>query len=76
VDDIFFGSTNQELCKEFREMMAHEFEMSMIGELSYFLGLQMKQMKNDIFVNQGKYIKDMLKKFGIDEAKPIHTNGH
>ena len=54
-------------------MMANEFEMSMIGELSYFLGLQIKQLKNGIFVSQGKYIKDMLKKFGMDEAKPIHT---
>ncbi|XP_022682218.1 uncharacterized protein LOC101773699 [Setaria italica] len=80
VDDIIFGSTNQELCEEFGNMMANEFEMSMIGELSYFLGLQIKQIKNDTFVSQGKYIKDILKKFGIDEAKPIHTpmgtNGH
>ena len=61
-------------------MMASEFEMSMIRELIYFLGLQIKQMKNGIFVSQGKYIKDMLKKFGLDEAKLIHTpmgtNGH
>ena len=54
-------------------MMASEFEMSMIGELSYFLGLQIKQMKNGIFVSQGKYIKDMLKKFGMDDAKAIST---
>ena len=47
--------------------------MSMIGELSYFLGLQIKQMKNVIFVSQGKYIKDMLKKFGMDNAKAIST---
>ena len=45
----------------------------MIGELSYFLGLQIKQMKNDIFVSQGKYIKDMLKKFVLDDAKAIST---
>jgi len=80
VDDIMFRSTNQEFCEEFAEMMAHEFEMSIIGELSYFLGLQIKQMKNDTFVSQGKYIKDMIKKFGIEEVKPIHTpmgtNGH
>ena len=62
VDDIIFGSTNQEFCEEFGNMMANEFQMSMIGELSYFLGLQIKQLKNDIFVSQGKYIKDMLKK--------------
>ena len=50
IDDIIFGSTNQEFCEEFGEMMASEFEMSMIGQLSYFLGLQIKQMKNGIFV--------------------------
>ena len=54
VDDIIFGLTNQEFCKEFGNMMANEFEMSMIGELSYFLGLQIKQMKNGTFVSQGK----------------------
>ena len=43
-DDIIFGSTNQEFCEEFGKMMANEFEMSMIGELSYFLGLQIKQL--------------------------------
>jgi hypothetical protein len=52
-------------------MMANEFEMSMIEERSYFLGLQIKQLKNDIFVSQGKYIKDMLKKFGMEDAKKI-----
>ena len=60
-------------------MMTSEFEMSMIGELSYFLGLQIKQMKNGIFVSQGKYIKDILKKFGMDKSKaistPMGTNG-
>jgi hypothetical protein len=79
VDDIIFGSTNQEFCKYLGNMMANEFEMSMIGKLSYFLGLQIKQMKNGIFVIQGKYIKDMLKKFGINDTKaistPMGTNG-
>ena len=51
--------------------MANEFEMSMTGELSYFLGLQIKQMKNGTFVSQGKYIKDMLKKFRTDDDKAI-----
>jgi hypothetical protein len=73
VDDIIFGSTNQDFCEEFGKMMANEFEMSMIGELSYFLGLQIKQLKNDIFVSQGKYIKDMLKKFRLKDAKAIST---
>ena len=51
--------------------MASEFEMSMIEELSYFLVLQIKQIKNGVFVSQGKYIKDMLKKFRMDDAKAI-----
>jgi hypothetical protein len=54
-------------------MMANEFYMPMIGELSYFLGLQIKQLKNGIFVSQGKYIKDMLKKFGTIDSKAIST---
>jgi hypothetical protein len=54
-------------------MMANECEMSMIEELSYFLGLQIKQLKNNTFMSQGKYIKEMLKKFGMNEAKPIST---
>ena len=60
-------------------MMASESEMFMIGELSYFIGLQIKQIKNGTFVSQGKYIKDMLKKFEMDDAKaistPMETNG-
>jgi hypothetical protein len=79
VDDIIFGSTNQDYCDVFRKMIANEFEMSMIGELSYFLGLQIKQLKNGTFVSQDKYIRDMLKKFGIEDAKristPMGTNG-
>ena len=54
-------------------MMANEFEMSMIGELSYFLGLQIKQLKNGTFMSQGKYIKDMIKKFGMSDSKAIST---
>ena len=79
VDDIIFGSTNQDFY-EFEKMMASEFEMPMIEELSYFLGLQIKQIKNGTFVSQGKYIKDMLKKFGMYDAKaistPMGTNGN
>jgi hypothetical protein len=73
VDDIIFGSTNQDFCEEFGKMMANEFEMSIIGELSYFLGLQIKQMKNDTFVSQGNYIKDMIKKFRLQDSKPMST---
>jgi hypothetical protein len=61
-------------------MMSKEFEMSMIGELSFFLGLQIKQLKDGIFISQSKYLKDMLNKFGLENAKPFKTpmatNGH
>nr|GEY73819.1 retrovirus-related Pol polyprotein from transposon TNT 1-94 [Tanacetum cinerariifolium] len=53
--------------------MHDEFEMSMMGELNFFLGLQIKQMENGIFFNQSKYIKEMLKKFGLEDFKPTKT---
>ena len=65
VDDIIFGVTYQKLCECFAKDMQNEFEMSMMGELTFFLDLQVKQNKNGIFINQAKYIKDMLKKFEI-----------
>ena len=55
VDDIIFGSTNETLCQAFESCMKEEFEMSMMGELNYFLGLQIKQKKDGIFINQAKY---------------------
>ena len=73
VDDIIFGSTNPSFCKEFGEMLSRESEMSMIGELSFFLGLQIKQLKEGTFVCQSKSVKDILKKFGMEDAKPIKT---
>ena len=54
-------------------MMSREFEMSMIGELSFFLALQIKQLKEGTFVCQSKFVKDILKKFGMKDAKPIKT---
>ena len=53
--------------------MQKEFEMSMMGELSHFLGLQIKQLKDDIFINQTKYINDMLKKYGMEGVKSATT---
>nr|GEU52414.1 uncharacterized mitochondrial protein AtMg00810-like [Tanacetum cinerariifolium] len=53
--------------------MHDEFEMSMMGELNFFLGLQIKQMEDGIFFNQSKYIKEILKKFGLKESKPLKT---
>ncbi|GJU04254.1 retrovirus-related pol polyprotein from transposon TNT 1-94 [Tanacetum coccineum] len=73
VDDIIFGSTYQDMCDEFAKIMHDEFEMSMMGELNFFLGLQIKQMEDDIFFNQSKYIKEMLKKFGLEDSKPMKT---
>ena len=69
VDDIIFGSTNELLCKEFETCMRNEFEMSMMGELSFFLGLQVKQMKDFTFINQAKYTKELIKRFGLEDGK-------
>jgi hypothetical protein len=80
VDDIIFGSTNQSFCDEFRKIMTDRFKMSMIGELKFFLGFQIKQLEDGTFLSQTKYTQDILKKFGMDKAKPIKTpmgtNGH
>ncbi|CAH9114878.1 unnamed protein product [Cuscuta europaea] len=71
VDDIIFGSTNPELCKKFSQVMQSQFEMSMMGELSYFLGLQVKQVPEGIFINQGKYTRDLIKKFGVEGKSSV-----
>ncbi|GKC57882.1 retrovirus-related pol polyprotein from transposon TNT 1-94 [Tanacetum coccineum] len=73
VDDIIFGSTCQELCDDFSKIMHNKFEMSMMGKLNFFLGLQIKQFDDGIFFNQSKYVKEMLKKFGLEDSKPIKT---
>ncbi|GKA21620.1 retrovirus-related pol polyprotein from transposon TNT 1-94 [Tanacetum coccineum] len=73
VDDIIFGSTCQDMCDEFAKIMHDEFEMSMMGELNFFLGLQIKQKEDGIFFNQSKYIKEMLRKFGLGDSKPMKT---
>nr|GEW82969.1 retrovirus-related Pol polyprotein from transposon TNT 1-94 [Tanacetum cinerariifolium] len=73
VDDIIFGLTCQDMCDEFAKIMHEEFEMPMMGELNFFLGLQIKHMEDGIFFNQSKYIKEMLKKFGLEDSKPMKT---
>ena len=65
VDDIIFGSTNSKLCNRFAKLMQSRYQMSMMGELSYFLGLQVKQTEDGIFVSQAKYTRNLLKKFGL-----------
>jgi hypothetical protein len=80
VDDIIFGSTNKSTCEEFSRIMVHKFEISMMGELRYFLGFQIKKLQEGTFISQTKYIQDILKKFGMNDAKRIKTtmgtNGH
>ena len=73
VDDIIFGATDETFCQEFAKLMQGEFEMSMMGELTFFLGLQIKQTNEGIFINQAKYTKELLKKFGMESSKEIGT---
>ena len=63
VDDIVFGSTSRNIFDVFVNQMKNEFEMSMVGELTYFLGLQVQQMNDGIFICQSKYAKNLVKKF-------------
>jgi hypothetical protein len=80
VDDLIFGSANKSSCEEFSRIMIQKFGIPMMGELKYFLGFQIKQLQKGTFIFQSKYIQDILKKFGIKNAKPIKipmgTNGH
>ena len=80
VDDIIFGSTNNFFCDEFSRIMTKRFEMSIMGEIKFFLGFQIKQLKEGTFICQTKYTSNMLKKFDMADAKPINTpmavNGH
>ena len=74
VDDIIFGSTNHTLVVEFAKLMSQEFEMSMMGELSFMLGLQIKQMDGGIFISQENYERELVKKFGMDDSKEARTH--
>jgi hypothetical protein len=73
VDDIIFGGSSHALVAKFLDTMTREFEMSMMCKLTFFLGLQIKQTHEGTFVHQGKYTKDVLKKFDMGEAKPLST---
>ncbi|GJX62001.1 retrovirus-related pol polyprotein from transposon TNT 1-94 [Tanacetum coccineum] len=73
VDDIIFGSTNPKYCMKFSELMVKHFEMSMMGEMKFFLGLQVNQFSNGIFINQSKYILDILKRFGMENCDTVPT---
>ncbi|GJS82985.1 putative ribonuclease H-like domain-containing protein [Tanacetum coccineum] len=73
VDDIIFGSTKKKLCTEFEKMMHKKFQMSSMGELTFFLGLQVKQKEDGIFISQDKYVTEILKKFGFSDVKTAST---
>jgi hypothetical protein len=73
VDDIIFGATLDSLAHECSKVMKQEYEMSMIGELNYFLGLHDKQTAEGIFISQSKYAKDLVKRFGLDGTSCART---
>nr|GEU69990.1 hypothetical protein [Tanacetum cinerariifolium] len=73
VDDIIFGSTNKDLCKAFEKLMKDKFQMSSMGEHTFFLGLQVKQKKDRIFISHDKYVAETLRKFGLTEGKSAST---
>ncbi|GJZ68783.1 putative ribonuclease H-like domain-containing protein [Tanacetum coccineum] len=78
VDDIIFGSTKKSLCDEFEQIMHNRFQMSLMGDLTFFLGLQVKQKEDEIFISQDKYVGEILKKFSFSSIRtastPIETN--
>ena len=69
VDDIIFGSSSKACCDEFANLMQNEFEMSMMGELTYFLGLQVKQMSTGLLISQEKYTRELLTKYKFKDLK-------
>ncbi|GJX51084.1 putative ribonuclease H-like domain-containing protein [Tanacetum coccineum] len=73
VDDIIFGSTKKELCTEFKELMHNKFQISSMGELTLFLGLQVKQKLDGIFISQDKYVDEILRKFNYADVKTAST---
>nr|GEX46173.1 retrovirus-related Pol polyprotein from transposon TNT 1-94 [Tanacetum cinerariifolium] len=73
VDDIVFGSTNLKYCTKFSDLMVKRFEISMKGEMKFFLGLQVNKFSNGIFINQSNYILDILKRFGMENYDKVPT---
>jgi hypothetical protein len=71
VDDIFFCGSSNSLIVRFVEDMSREFEMSMTGELQFFLGLQIKQSMEGTFMHQAKYNKDIVRKFKMEDSKAM-----
>ncbi|GJR95873.1 retrovirus-related pol polyprotein from transposon TNT 1-94 [Tanacetum coccineum] len=73
VDDIIFASTDHNACHIFSKEMSSKFQMSMMGQMSFFLGLQVSQSPRGIFINQAKYALETLKKYGMDLSDPVDT---
>ncbi|GJX12650.1 retrovirus-related pol polyprotein from transposon TNT 1-94 [Tanacetum coccineum] len=73
VDDIIFASTDHNACNIFSKEMSSKFQMSMMGQMSFFLGLQVSQSPGGIFINQAKYALETLKKYGMDLSEPVDT---
>ncbi|GJR14706.1 putative ribonuclease H-like domain-containing protein [Tanacetum coccineum] len=73
VDNIIFGSSKKSLCTDFKQIMHKRFQMSSIGELTFFLGLQVKQKEDGIFISQDKYVGEILKKFGFSSIRTANT---
>ncbi|GJT71968.1 putative ribonuclease H-like domain-containing protein [Tanacetum coccineum] len=73
IDDIIFRSTKKELCTDFKKLMHKKFQMSSMGEITFFLGLQVTQKDDGIFISQDKYVDEILKKFGFSTVKTTST---
>ncbi|GJS83889.1 retrovirus-related pol polyprotein from transposon TNT 1-94 [Tanacetum coccineum] len=74
VDDIIFASTNTAMCNEFANLMTTKFKMSMMGQMSFFLGLQISQSPRGIFLNQSKYASEIIKKYGMLTSDSVDTH--
>ena len=73
VDDLIFSGNNNEMIEEFKSTMTREFEMTNLGLLKFFLGLEVKQGETCIFISQEKYAKEILKKYKMKNCNPVST---
>ncbi|GJZ50956.1 retrovirus-related pol polyprotein from transposon TNT 1-94 [Tanacetum coccineum] len=73
VDDIIFAFTNPDMCDEFSKIMTSTFKMSMMGQMTFFLGLQISQSPKGIFINQSNYALEIIKKYGMLSSNPVNT---
>lgn len=76
VDSIIFGYANAIICMEFSKSMQAEIETSLMGELKFFMGIQINQSPEGIYIHESKYTRELLKKFDLSECKPAKTPIH